>query len=50
MRAFFGFIEFKERAARDDHLAVLEIMRQRAFEREHAGFGVHQGEQLHAEG
>ena len=41
MGAFFGFVEFKEGAAGNDHLAMLEIMRECAFEGEHTRFGIH---------
>lgn len=50
MRTFFGFIEFVECPAGDDDLAMLQKMRECPFEREHAGFSVHQGEQLHTKG
>ncbi len=50
MRAFFGFVEFEEGASGDDDLAVFEIVHQGAFEGEHTGFSIHQGEQLHSKG
>ena len=50
MGSFFCFVEFEERATGDDDLAVFEIMHQGAFEGEHAGFGIHQRQQLHTKG
>ena len=47
MRAFFGFIQIIECATGNNHLAMFQIMVERALEREHAWFAIQQSEHLH---